>query len=186
MAKTAVDLDTDSAVVTTVETSARTLQITRALGEIDTDNLLSEVSRVGGDAIWWGVLQALAYGDAQRAKLHRQVTYGQRARAIRADRFRLQEKITDAIIKEDVESDVEYLAAARAEIAADERADILRAVRTALDQKARNLERLAGPMSREHAAVTPHLSVPDASALRATMREQIKASRSSTKRGGKR
>jgi hypothetical protein len=140
-----------------VTVSGRTATVVRTLAEIDTDNLTKEVQEIGGTAIWWGVLYARALREVGRAKLRVGVVEGQTARALRVTlaRDRGLEKVTEKIIEQEVTLHADVIAAKEEHIAAEERANMLRAVTFAIEQKQRTLTALTGAIAREFYANAP-------------------------------
>jgi hypothetical protein len=137
---------------TEIAVGGRTREITRALGEIDYDNLIRETQDIGGHVIWWGVLHARAMKEVGRAKLRADVVEAQTARALRHERTRNGEKVTDKIIDEETSLHRDVIAAKEALIDAEERANILKSVSFSLEQKNRLLTSLTGAIAREMGA----------------------------------
>lgn len=154
---------------TDVALRGRSHEVTRALAEINFDNLTSEVQNVGGTAIWWGVLHAHAQADVGRAKLRVEVIEGQTAKQLRRDRNTAGEKVTDKIIEEETSLHRDVQTAKEELIRAEERANILRAVQFAVEQKQRTLTALSGALAREMGAN----HVDGADALRSVQRGRM-------------
>lgn len=140
-----------------LELGGRHVDITRVLGEIDLDNLSDEVSKAGGNAVWWGTLAARARGEHERAKATLEVIKAEIGRKSRSKRS-LQEKVTERMVEEDVLLDPAYRVAVDAVIDAEERANILRAVQYAVEQKQRTLDNLAIMLARERGATQPPIT----------------------------
>ena len=148
-----------SRAVTTVEVGGRSLNIARTLGEINLDNLTGEVQSVGGESIWWGILAAQAAAETRRQELALDIIRAGVARRIRTD-ARLdtakgEAKLTEAGLVECIALDETFQKATLKHIDAEEKSDILRSVRFAIEQKARTLEKLSGPVGQEYRAGRP-------------------------------
>lgn len=137
-----------------VRVGDRTYSIVRTLAEIDLDNLTREVQDVGGHAIWWGVLYAHAQKEVSRAKLRVEVVEAQTAKALRLERARREEKVTEKIIEEETTIHKDVTAAKEVLLDAEERAGMLRAVTFAIEQKQRTLTAMTGALAREMGANT--------------------------------
>lgn len=133
----------------TVPMDGRDHVVRASLGELNLDNLSEEVERVGGHAVWWGVLAARARGEAARAKRRIKVVEGQRAKQHRIELDRANAKVTDAIIKELVATDAECERAEQEAIDAQERADIAAAAHEGVREKQRLVTSLTGALARE-------------------------------------
>jgi len=132
-----------------VTLGGRTHDVVRTLAEINFDNLRDEVQKVGGTAIWWGVLYARASAEVGRAKLRVEIVEGQTAKQIRRERNNAGEKVTDKIIDEETSLHVDVQTVKEELIKAEERANILRAVQFAVEQKQRTLTALSASLARE-------------------------------------
>jgi hypothetical protein len=112
------------------------------------------VQEAGGFSIWWGVLHARAIKEVSRAKLRVEIVEGQTAKNLRLSRNSTGEKVTDQIIKEETSLHKDVITAKEELIEAEERANMLRSVTFAVEQKQRTLTALTGALAREVTADT--------------------------------
>lgn len=117
----------------------RTVDITQSLGRIDFDDLRGEMSRTGGEVVWYGILTAAAKRRASQAELASRVVEARLAKKYRLHARQMSEKTTNDEIKEAVRLDPDYAAACEALFAAEEQASILESCKFALVQKQRDL-----------------------------------------------
>jgi len=150
------------------------VDITVALGALDTDNLVGEARTVGAHAVYFGVLYAEAMANQRRAKLRVEVTKATLGRRIRREAVRDSAKTTERSIEEDVLLSPEYQTAEHAHIDAEETADILRSVSYTAEQKHRTITALMAQVNRELAARAP------------VTREEMRAGMQDEPRGGRR
>jgi len=127
----------------------RSLEITRQLGRINTDNLKEEVEDSGADSIFWGVQAAHASADAEKAKLRVEVVKAEIGKQRRQQNTLGGAKSTERSIEEDIILDERYQAAMAAQIDAFERAGVLNSVRFAVDRKQKTLESLSNLLTLE-------------------------------------
>jgi len=141
--------------VAVVQLGGRSFNIARTLGEINLDNLIGEVQSVGGEAIWWGILSAQASTEAARVGLALDVVKAVASRRIRSQAIQAGEKLTEKGLEELLALDLTMQEAQEARLTAEEKSNIFRSVRFAVDQKARTLETLASQIGQEHRASQP-------------------------------
>ena len=141
-----------------VDLRDRQVEITESVGQVDFDNLQREVSEAGATAIWYGILAAKANTLHEQAKLRVDIVKAQLSGKTRAAALALDKKATERSIEEAVLLDPEYKIVMDEMIKAEESMWILRAARTAAEQKHRNLDNLAGMLHQELGAARSGLA----------------------------
>ncbi len=150
-----------------VSVEGRTINVARALGEIDFDNLTKEVHEAGGHVIWYGTLVARAYSQQRRAKLQLETVRAEVSKELRRDAMRLGEKTTERSIEENVLLDSRVRASENLMIECEEHVMILTAVQRALEEKQRTLRMMVGTLARE-------IDASGGGDLRETMRQKFR------------
>jgi len=175
MARQAVE-EQEPTTLAVVHVEGRASHIVRTLAEINFDDLTDEVQRVGGDAVWWGVLAARAKSAERRAILNAKIVEAETDKEIRqAMRASVtvdpdKKPLTEPAIKARVLTDARVRAAQEDEIKAQEQSAIVQAVHGAIEQKQRTLNGMSLLLLREQNALT----VAADSAIRDTIRDRLR------------
>lgn len=135
-----------------IEVKEQSVAVKRAIGDIDMDNLTGEVSESGGYALWWAHLKAKAEAEIERLDLALDVLSAKKAKDWRVQQARLDNKVTEPMVKEFITLDADVLAAKEALIDAKEKAALVRAAYDAAQQKSRTLQNLTFLIGAEYGA----------------------------------
>lgn len=130
---------------------ARSIELTKQIGRIDLDNLANEVSEVGADVVWWGMLANEAATDVEAAKLHVETVKAQQGKTYR-ERMSVMNpstRVTEAMVTEHLALDATVQSAQALYLDAFERAGIMRSTHFALAGKQRILENMAGRIGQD-------------------------------------
>jgi hypothetical protein len=130
----------------------RTVEIVRALGEIDMDNLTREVQDAGGHSVWWAVLAAEQDAKIEHTRLALKTAEAEKAQKYRVEKSRLSEKVTEAMVQEHLTLDGVLVDLREVMIDEEKKSAILHAVSSAVNQKARTLQNLSFLIGQEHGA----------------------------------
>ena len=164
------NVDAASDAIAPIEIDGHSRRIARSLGDVNLDDLPSEVENAGGSAIWWGYQYARALRGAKLEKRNVKIVMATRAREIR-ERCLLPSyvgpKLTEAGLGELLTLDTVVQEAETRHIEAEFVADTLRAVHGAVEEKQRTLRNLTGALQREMSAASA------GKYLRDTMRTRV-------------
>lgn len=139
----------------TTVVNGRTIPITDTVGRIDLDDLKREISEIGSEQTWWGILSANADRRANDAKLTLEITKAQIGREKRQSFEARGIKVTERAIEEELILDPRYQDATKLYHEAVETASIMESTKFSVVNKATNLGALAPLVAEEVRADRP-------------------------------
>lgn len=141
--------------------------------DIDKENLDEGIARLPALYFYYGEKWAHAIQLRDAAKVHADEVYAIREKAIRLRLSKSEEKVTEAMVKSEVERDERYREAFNEYLECKRRADTLTIVKEAFEQKASMMKALVSYISTQNYN-TGSIAMPvDDSAMRKPMKKLI-------------
>lgn len=132
-----------------IQIESQVISMTDALGRIDTDRLLNEVTESEAMGIWYGILAAKAGRVCGEIELSRDIIKAQVEREVRERFNALDKKATERAIEVEVILDERYQAAVREALKARESMQILVNTERRLNNRSILLNGLTRPLNEE-------------------------------------
>lgn len=118
--------------------------------EIDKDNLDENIARLPATYFYYGEKWTKAVMVKDAAKVHVDEVYSEREKIIRVKLAKKEDKVTEAMVRAEVQNDLQYREAYDEYLDAKQKCDLLAIVKEAFEQKASMMKAMVSYMTTQY------------------------------------